>query len=120
MTDTRHPARWTRRIGAAAAVTVGIGLAAGVPAATASAAPIQCSPQARAAAVAQAAPAIAGVLARHPDLAAELAHLRTLPKNQRRAELKEFRTTHREEFKELRQARTPIRDYRQACHPKRR
>ncbi|GAA2053227.1 hemophore-related protein [Williamsia deligens] len=118
MTDTRHPARWTRRIGAAAALTVGLGLAA-LPAATASAAPAQCTPQARAAAVAQAAPAVAGVLARHPDLAAELAHVRTLPKNERRAELKEFRKTHREEFTELRQARTPIRDYRQACHPKR-
>ncbi|MGU3292495.1 hemophore-related protein [Williamsia sp. M5A3_1d] len=118
MTITGHTTLWTRRVGAAAAIAVGVGLAAGIPAATASAAPAQCTPQARAAAVAQAAPAIAGVLARHPDLAAELAHVRTLPKDQRRNEIRAFRKTHREEFKELRQARTPIRDHHRECHPK--
>ncbi|SIS18700.1 hemophore-related protein [Williamsia sterculiae] len=113
-----HPSTmtWTRRVGAAATIAVGIGLAGIIPA-TASADTPHCDPQAKAAAKAQAAPQIAAVLAKHPDLAAEIAKVRTLPKDQRKTEWKSFRKGHKQEVQELRAARKPVHDYRAACKP---
>lgn len=114
MTTARPLTPWARRIGAAVVLAGGIGLTAALPA-TASADTIQCSPQAHSAAQTQAAPQVAAVLARHPDLAAELAHLKTLPKSDRKSQFHAFATSHRQEVKELRQARKPIHEYRQSC-----
>lgn len=82
---------------------------------TASADPIQCSAQSLAAARAAAKPQIASYLSAHPDLAAEIAHLRSLPKDQRAAERRAYRQAHPDLVAGLRTARQPIIDYRRAC-----
>ncbi|TQF74218.1 hemophore-related protein [Rhodococcus spelaei] len=76
----------------------------------------QCSPQARWQAMAETAPAVASYLAAHPDVASELAKVATLPKEQRKAEWKNFRAGHQQEVKDLQAARHALHDYRKACH----
>ncbi|MBY8862600.1 heme-binding protein [Nocardia sp. CA2R105] len=103
---------------AAALLTATAGLATlaiALPA-TASADPAQCTVQNRAAAHAAAAPKVAAYLAAHPDLSAELAHIRTLPKDQRKAERQSYRQAHPDLIAGLRGARQPVIDYRHACH----
>ncbi|GAA4483231.1 hypothetical protein GCM10023094_34560 [Rhodococcus olei] len=77
---------------------------------------VQCSPQARAQAVADSAPKVAAYLNEHPDVAAELAKAASLPRDQRKAELQAFRTAHPQEVKDLAAARSAIHNYRKACH----
>ncbi|MFF0491665.1 hemophore-related protein [Nocardia sp. NPDC003482] len=74
-----------------------------------------CGPQARAQVHAQVASRTADYLAAHPDLAAELAKVRTLPKDQRHTELQAYRQSHQQELREFRDIRQPLRDLRKAC-----
>ncbi|MBF6327283.1 heme-binding protein [Nocardia transvalensis] len=76
----------------------------------------QCSPEARAQVRAQVAPQVASFLAAHPDLAAELAKVKGLPKGERRAEWQSYRRSHEQEIKDFRALRQPVIDYRKACH----
>ncbi len=76
----------------------------------------QCNPQARAQVRAQTAPQVAAFLAGHPDLAGELAKVKTLPKDQRKAEMQSYRQGHQQELKDFRGVRQPMIDYRHACH----
>lgn len=82
---------------------------------TASADTPQCGPAGIAAARADAAPKVAAYLAGHPDVAAELAKVKALPKDQRRAELKSWRQANRQEAQDLRAARQSVIDYHKAC-----
>ncbi|MTE17375.1 hemophore-related protein [Nocardia aurantiaca] len=82
---------------------------------TASADTPQCGPQAAAAARADAAPKVAAYLAAHPDVAAEIAKVKTLPKDQRRAKLKAWRQANPQEAQDLRAARQAVIDYHKAC-----
>ncbi|RDI68590.1 hemophore-related protein [Nocardia pseudobrasiliensis] len=75
-----------------------------------------CGPAARAQVRAQVAPQVAAFLAAHPDLAAELAKIHSLPKDQRKAERQTYRRDHAQELKDFRAVRQPLIDYRRACH----
>ncbi|KZM71436.1 hemophore-related protein [Nocardia terpenica] len=104
-----------RTVAALLAGTAGLAaLAIAVPG-VASADTPQCNPQARAAVRAQIAPQVAAFLAGHPDLATELAKVRGLPEDQRRAEWQSYRQSHRQEIQDFRSVRQPMIDYRNAC-----
>lgn len=107
-----------RTVAALLAGTAGIAaLAVAVPGVASADAP-QCSPQARAQVQAQTAPQVAAFLASHPDLAAELAKVKGLPKEQRKAEMQAYRQGHQQELKDFREVRQPLIDYRKSCHKK--
>ncbi|WP_433193944.1 hemophore-related protein [Nocardia sp. CA-107356] len=100
----------------AATLTGLAGLAIALPA-TASADPgPQCNPAAAAQAKADSAPKVAAFLAGHPDFAAEMAKVKALPKDQRKAEWKSYRQAHPQDVQDFKTARAAIHDYRQACH----
>ncbi|MFE4460461.1 hemophore-related protein [Nocardia tengchongensis] len=97
-------------VGAAGAATI----AFAVPG-TASADAPTCGPAAAAAARADSAPKVAAYLAAHPDVAAELAKVKGLPKDQRRAEIQAWRQANPQEAQDLKAARQAVIDYHKAC-----
>ncbi|MFI6170747.1 hemophore-related protein [Nocardia sp. NPDC051052] len=99
----------------AATLTGFAGLAIALPAAASADPGLQCNPAAAAQARADSAPRIAAFLAGHPDFAAEIAKVRALPKDQRKAEWKSYRQAHPQEAQDFKNARAAIRDYRHAC-----
>ncbi|WP_185981831.1 hemophore-related protein [Skermania sp. ID1734] len=102
-----------------ATLTAGIVVgAAGMGIASADPAPaVQCTPQARLAAIADSGPKVASFLATHPDMVSELAKIRSLPKDQRKAEWQSYRASHQQELMDFKSAHSAIHDYRMACHP---
>ncbi|NKY85933.1 hemophore-related protein [Nocardia veterana] len=105
-----------RTVAALLAGTAGVAaLAIAVPGVASADAP-QCSPQARAQVQAQTAPQVAAFLASHPDLAGELAKVKALPKDQRKAEWKSYRQGHQQELQDFRAVRQPVIDYHRSCH----
>ncbi|MEV6767101.1 hemophore-related protein [Nocardia sp. NPDC051030] len=96
--------------GAAAFAVIGLA----VPG-TASADTPTCGPAAAAQARADATPKVAAYLAGHPDVAAEIAKVKTLPKDQRKAEWKTWRAANPQAAQDLRTARQAVIDYHKAC-----
>ncbi|QIS11811.1 hemophore-related protein [Nocardia arthritidis] len=109
-----------KRVGGAllAAGVLGVTLVTGFGAGAAAADPVQCNPQARAQALAQSRSNVSAYLAGHPDVAAEVAKIKGLPKDQRKQERHEYFRSHPAVANDMKAALQPIRDYRQACHPK--
>ncbi|MEC3952173.1 hemophore-related protein [Nocardia sp. CDC153] len=97
-------------IAAAGAATIALAIPG-----TASADTPTCGPAAAAAARADSAPKVAAYLAAHPDVAAELAKVKSLPKDQRRAELKSWRQANPQEAQDLKSAHQSVIDYHKAC-----
>lgn len=100
----------------AATLTGLAGLAIAMPAAASADPGPQCNPAAAAQARADSAPKVAAFLAAHPDFAAEIAKMRGLPKDQRKAERTAYRQAHPQEAQDFKNARAAIHDYRHACH----
>ena len=74
-----------------------------------------CSAQQRWTALANLAPEVRDYLDAHPDVAAELDHLRTLPAEQRRGELRSYLQAHPELRGSAQQLRDQVTHYRQTC-----
>ncbi|MFD6159809.1 hemophore-related protein [Nocardia sp. NPDC060256] len=100
----------------AATLTGLVGLAIALPAAASADPGPQCNPVAAAQAKADSAAKVAAFLAGHPDFAAEVAKVKALPKDQRKAEWKSYRQAHPQDVQDFKTARTAIHDYRKACH----
>jgi len=75
----------------------------------------QCTAQQRWTALAQVAPRVESYLNAHPDVAAEIDHLRTLPVDQRRAEAAEWVAAHPQYQAQVEQLRTRLAHYRATC-----
>lgn len=75
-----------------------------------------CSPAALSAARADAKGKVQAYLSSHPDAAAEFAKIKTLPKDQRRAEMKAYAAAHPQDAQAIKDARQAVRDYRANCH----
>lgn len=75
----------------------------------------ECSQQALDAARADSRSKVQAYLASHPDAAAEVAKIKALPKDQRRAEWQSYKQSHPQEAQDLRDARAAIHTYRQSC-----
>ncbi|WP_157391512.1 hemophore-related protein [Nocardia terrae] len=75
-----------------------------------------CSPAARVAAHQDAKPKVQAYLAANPDLKAELVKIKGLPKDQRKAEWTTYKQAHPDQIKGLRDARSAVIAFRQACH----
>ncbi|MFI5777878.1 hemophore-related protein [Nocardia sp. NPDC051570] len=104
-----------RTLAALLAATAGAAtLALAVPGVASADGP-DCSQQARLQIRAQVAPQTAAFLATHPDLAGELAKIKSLPKDQRKAERRAYRQSHEQEMRDFRAVRQPLIDYRRAC-----
>ncbi|MEC3916664.1 hemophore-related protein [Nocardia sp. CDC160] len=97
-------------VAAAGAATIALAIPT-----TASADTPTCGPAAAAAARADSAPKVAAYLAAHPDVAAELAKVKSLPKDQRRAELKSWRQSNPQEAQDLKAAHQAVIDYHKSC-----
>ncbi|WP_369640729.1 hemophore-related protein, partial [Nocardia sp. JMUB6875] len=58
---------------------------------------------------------VAAYLAAHPDVAAEIAKLKSLPKDQRKAERQAWRQANPQAAQDLKAARQAVIDYHKAC-----
>jgi len=67
-------------------------------------------------ALADAAPKVSQYLKDHPDLNTELTKIRSLPKEQRKAETKSYFAAHRDEAAALKQARSALVALHKDCH----
>ncbi|MBO0855728.1 MAG: hemophore-related protein [Nocardia sp.] len=106
-----------RTVAALLTGTAGIAaLAIAVPGVASADAP-QCDKQTRAQLHQQIKPQVDNYLNSHPDLKAEMGKLKGMPKDQRKAEMKNYRQGHQQEMQDLKNLRKPMRDHQQACHP---
>lgn len=75
----------------------------------------RCTAQQRWAALAEVAPQVESYLAAHPDVAAEIDHLRTLPVGQRRAEARAWIGAHPQYQDDVQALRARLAHYRATC-----